>query len=102
MLKRYDGANTLKWNLDDEPFVVRWVVQKEKDIFVLGAINNHENSIMKSSRWIFFWNVQKPFQKNHLQINSTWVRMLVWENQIKIQNPNFVHNLPKNCGKKVY
>jgi hypothetical protein len=36
--KRYDGGNTLKWNLEVEPFVVWWVVEMEKDTCELRAI----------------------------------------------------------------
>jgi len=41
MLKRYDGVNILKWNVEDEPFVVLCVVQKEGDVLVLRVVKDH-------------------------------------------------------------
>jgi hypothetical protein len=40
MLKRYDGVNILKWNVEDEPFVVL-CVQKEGDVLVLRVVKDH-------------------------------------------------------------
>jgi hypothetical protein len=37
----YDNANSPRWNLEVEPFVIRWIVQKEEDICVLGLIKDH-------------------------------------------------------------
>jgi hypothetical protein len=37
----YDGADTLKWNLEVEPFVVRWVVQMKEDMCELKVIGDH-------------------------------------------------------------
>jgi len=39
--KGYDGANVPRWNLEDEPFVVWWVVQMEEDTNRLGVVENH-------------------------------------------------------------
>ncbi len=36
----YDGAYVLKWNLEVEPFVARWVVQKEEDMCKLGVVED--------------------------------------------------------------
>jgi hypothetical protein len=41
MLKKYDGVDTLKWNLEVEPFVVRWVVQMKKDTRAKGGRRSH-------------------------------------------------------------
>jgi hypothetical protein len=38
--KRYDGANTPRWNLETKPFIVQWVIQKEETL-VLRVIENH-------------------------------------------------------------
>jgi len=36
--KRIDGVNTPGWNLEIKPFVARWIVQRENDTHMLGAI----------------------------------------------------------------
>jgi hypothetical protein len=40
--KGYDGANVSKWKFEIEPFVAQWVVQMEKDMHEMGAIENHK------------------------------------------------------------
>jgi hypothetical protein len=37
----YDGANASKWNLEDEQFVVYWVILKDKNTFVLEVVEDH-------------------------------------------------------------
>jgi hypothetical protein len=39
--KGYDGADTMRWNFEVEPFVVRRVVQREEDMHELEAIEDH-------------------------------------------------------------
>jgi hypothetical protein len=39
--KGYDGANTPKWNLEIEPFVVQRVVQMEENTQRLGVVEDH-------------------------------------------------------------
>ncbi len=39
--KGYDGANASRWNLEDEPFVVRWVIQMEENTHRLGVVKDH-------------------------------------------------------------
>jgi hypothetical protein len=43
-LKGYDDVNTLKWNLEVEPFVAPWVVQREENMHVLGVGEDHKPS----------------------------------------------------------
>jgi hypothetical protein len=37
----YNNANSPKWNLEVEPFVVQWIVQKKEDTCVLGLVKDH-------------------------------------------------------------
>jgi hypothetical protein len=37
----YDNANTPRWNLEVEPYVVQWIIQKEKSTCVLGLVKDH-------------------------------------------------------------
>jgi hypothetical protein len=39
--KGYDGANTLKWNLENEPFLFLLVVEKEANTPMLGVVENY-------------------------------------------------------------
>jgi len=39
--KRYDGVNVPKWNFENEPFFVWWIIQKKGDIFVSGVIKDY-------------------------------------------------------------
>ncbi len=39
--KKYDGVNTPRWNLEFEPFVGQWVIQREENTLVLAVIENH-------------------------------------------------------------
>jgi len=36
-----EGVNVPKWNLEDEPFVVQWIIQKEGNTPVLRVVKNH-------------------------------------------------------------
>ncbi len=36
----YDDANVPKWNLEGEPFVVQWIVQKDGDMLMLGMVKD--------------------------------------------------------------
>ncbi len=39
--KKYDGANSLKWNFEVELFIVRWIVQMKEDTYKLKVIEYH-------------------------------------------------------------
>ncbi len=39
--KGYDGVDASRWNLEVEPFVVRWIIQTEKNTHKLRMIEDH-------------------------------------------------------------
>jgi len=37
----HDGVNISRWNLEVEPFVVWWIIQKQKNTHMLGVSKNY-------------------------------------------------------------